>query len=286
MMNLKFCSVRDVVNVLLVSLAAMFLVSCRVQSSKVQPVEMFTLVQVCDTQLGFSEYEQDKASFRQAVRQINALRPDLVVICGDMVNTADDSSYTDFKEIAGGLSMPYYYVPGNHDVGNEPTPSSLQTYRQRLGRDYFVVEHKGAAFIFVNTQLWKNPVPDESEKQDAWLKESLQNASAKGQQLFIVGHCPLFCKRADELNEYMNLPKEKRAELLALFEQYKVSAVLGGHTHRLTVNQYNAIQMVNGETISKNLDNRPLGFRVWHVHNQAIPQHEFIPLDQPTQAPQ
>ncbi|HML74447.1 MAG TPA: metallophosphoesterase [Anaerohalosphaeraceae bacterium] len=266
---------------LLVGLATMFLVSCRAQSVKVQPVEVFTFVQVCDPQLGFSEYEQDKASFRQAVRQINALRPEMVVICGDMVNTADDRSYADFKEIANGLSMPYYCVPGNHDVGNEPTPASLQAYRQRLGQDYVVVEHKGAAFIFVNTQLWKNPVEGETEKQDTWLKESLKEASAKGQQIFVVGHYPLFCKQANEPDEYMNLPKEKRAELLTLFERYQVAAVLGGHTHKLILNSYNIIQMVNGEATSRNLDSRPLGFRVWHVQHQVIPRHEFVALDQP-----
>lgn len=264
------------VKTLLVGLAVMCLASCRAQ-----PVEAFTFVQVCDTQLGFSEYEQDKASFRQAVQQINALRPELVVICGDMVNTANDRSYADFKAIANGLSMPYYCVPGNHDVGNEPTTASLQAYRQRLGRDYFVVNHKGAAFIFVNTQLWKNPVQDESEKQDAWLKESLKVASTKGQQIFVVGHYPLFCKQADEPDEYMNLPKEKRAQLLALFEQYRVSAIVGGHTHRFTVNHYKNIQMVNGEATSRNLDNQPLGFRVWHIQEQASPQHDFIPLNRP-----
>ncbi|MBN2514105.1 MAG: metallophosphoesterase [Sedimentisphaerales bacterium] len=281
MINSKISVNRSMIKILLVCLAVMCVVSCRAQSVKVQPVEEFTFVQVCDPQLGFSEYKKDKESFRQAVRQINALRPELVVVCGDMVNTADDRSYTDFKAIVNGLSMPYYCVPGNHDVGNEPTTASLQTYRQRLGQDYFVVEHKGAAFIFVNTQLWKNPVEGETEKQDIWLKESLQAALAKGQLIFVVGHYPLFCKQADEPDEYMNLPKEKRVELLALFEHYQVAAVLGGHTHKLTLNLYNTIQMVNGEATSRNLDSRPLGFRVWHVQDQVIPRHEFVALDQP-----
>jgi len=47
---------------LLVCLAVMCLVSCRAQSVKVQPVRTFTFVQVCDPQLGFSEYEKDKAT--------------------------------------------------------------------------------------------------------------------------------------------------------------------------------------------------------------------------------
>jgi predicted MPP superfamily phosphohydrolase len=244
-----------------------------------EEIESFTFVQVCDTQLGFSDYEQDMASFRQAVREINELDPDFVVICGDLVNTANDKSFSDFKKIKGSFQMPCYCVPGNHDIGNKPTSESLQYYRKTIGEDYFVVEHKGVTFIFVNTQLWKEPVQGESEKQDIWLKEKLKIATERGQQVFIVGHYPLFCREADEADEYMNLPLEKRTELLRLYDQYNVVAVLSGHTHRLTLNKYKDIQLVGAETISKNFDNRALGFRVWSVEDNLPPKHEFVPLN-------
>ena len=108
----------------------------------------FTFVQLCDPQLGFSDYEGDKESLRQAVRQINALGPDFVVICGDMVNTATNSSYADFKVIVRAFTMPYYCVPGNHDVGNTPTAESLLNYRATIGEDYYAMEHKGISFTF------------------------------------------------------------------------------------------------------------------------------------------
>lgn len=122
--------------------------------------------------------------------------------------------------------MPCYCVPGNHDVGNKPTPESLDRYRRIIGGDYFVVEHKGTTFIFVNTQLWKEVLENESEKQDVWLKERLKIACEKGQQVIVVGHYPLFCKKADKADEYMNLPLDKRMELLSLYDQYNVVAVL------------------------------------------------------------
>ena len=72
----------------------------------------FTFVQLCDTQLGFGGYEHDIDSFRQAVKQINALepKPDFVVICGDLVNKRDDKSFTDFKTIKDKLTIPWYCV--------------------------------------------------------------------------------------------------------------------------------------------------------------------------------
>ena len=77
----------------------------------------------------------------------------------------------------------------------------------------------------------------------------------------------------------MNLPVEKRAELLKLFKQYKVAAVLGGHAHKLIVNTYQGMQMVNGEATSKNLDGSPLGFRLWHVDEGGLLRHEFVALE-------
>jgi len=279
-MNNKIFRLPAFIKALFLSLAAAVLLTSCLSHTKISGMGgTFTFVQICDPQLGFSDYSRDMDSLRQAVRQTNALRPDFVVICGDLVNTANAGSYADFKEIISGFQMPCYCVPGNHDVGNQPTPESLQKYRKIMGKDYFSFEHKGAAFVFVNTSLWKGFVEGESEKQDTWLKERLKDSFAKGQQIFIIGHFPLFCREADEPDEYMNLPMEKRAELLTLFEQCNVTAVLGGHAHKLTVNNYKNIQLVNAEATSKNLDGRPLGFRVWYVNGPMPPRHEFVPLD-------
>ena len=101
----------------------------------------FTFVQLCDTQLGMGGYEHDKNTFMLAVEQINALDPDFVVICGDLVNHANDSSYADFKKILEGFTMPCYPAPGNHDVGNTPTDTMLNYYRDAIGKDYYNFEH-------------------------------------------------------------------------------------------------------------------------------------------------
>lgn len=280
-MNNKVFALYNHMILLLASLTvAVLLTSCNSSTIFSDKTESFTFAQISDTQLGFSDYQRNIYSFRQAVTQINDLNPDFVVICGDLVNDANDKSFSDFKEIKSSLQMPCYCVPGNHDIGNKPTLESLHRYRKIIGEDYFVVEHKGTTFIFVNTQLWKEVMEDESEKQDVWLKERLNIASKTGQQVFVVGHYPLFCKKADEAEEYMNLPFDKRMELLSLYDQYNVVAVLHGHTHTLTLNNYKDIQMVGAETTSKNFDKRPLGFRVWYAEDRLPPRHEFVPLSQ------
>jgi len=241
--------------------------------------EAFTFVQVADPQLGWGYgYDNDVNSLKQAVRFVNALNVDFVVICGDLVNSFNDQSIADFKAIMSGLSVPSYCAPGNHDVGNTPTASSLERYRAAMGADYYSFEHKGYTFVIADTSLWKAPLAGESEKQDAWLRQTLTAAHDKNSPVFMAGHYALFITRPDEAEEYYNLPPAKRSELLTLYQDSGVVAVLGGHRHELVINDYNGIQLVNSEATSRNTDGRPLGLRLWHVDSPTSITHEFRPL--------
>jgi serine/threonine-protein phosphatase CPPED1 len=243
-----------------------------------RPAASFTFVQMADPQLGFGGYNEDVARFRQAVKQINELKPDFVVICGDLVNGAGQKSYADFNAIKATFAVPCYCAPGNHDVSNKPTPKTLERYRQWVGKDYYSFTHEGCVFVIVNSELWQVPVAGESEKQDAWLKQTLE-ASAKGRhRIFIIDHHPLFKKQPDEADEYFNLPKAKRQELLALFRRCGVVAVLSGHTHTTILKDYEGIQMVICGATSRNFEKQPLGFRLWHVGPDRPYANEFIPL--------
>ncbi len=241
--------------------------------------EPFTFVQLCDPQLGMGGYEHDVEVFTKAVAKINELQPDFVAICGDLVQDANDQSFADFKRIRDGLEVPCHTVSGNHDVGRHPDPGSLKRYRDVIGEDYYSFEHKGYTFVVVNTQLWKSPVPGETEKQDVWLEQTLSSAAGKGSPVFILCHYPLFLESPDEPDEYMNLPMAKRGELLRLYERSGVVAVVGGHAHRFIENDCRGIQLVNGESTSKNFDKRPMGFRVWHIEGTRPFRHEFIAVD-------
>jgi len=76
-----------------------------------------------------------------------------------------------------------------------------------------------------------------------------------------------------------NIPPVKRRELLQLCENHGVVAFLAGHTHKLVVNEYKGIQFVNGETTSRNMDNRPMGFRWWDVSAQGKMEQRFVALE-------
>jgi serine/threonine-protein phosphatase CPPED1 len=256
----------------LIIILILFRITCYGQEGKATSV-----VQLCDTQLGMGGYENDVKSFSQAVKQINDLYPDFVIICGDLVNTPTDSSYADFKKIVKGFRMPYYCLPGNHDVGNVPNKTSLNYYRKTIGKDYYTFHKNGCYFIATNTQLWKSPLEKESEKQDKWLKERLKRLAKRNKQIIVFGHIPLYISDSEEKEVYSNFPPGKRKELLELLGQYHVAAYLSGHSHTLIINDYKGIKLVSGETTSNNFDKRPLGFRLWNVSPDSI-SHRFISI--------
>lgn len=237
----------------------------------------FSFVQLTDTQLGFGGYAHDKQSFEQAVKQINELNPDFVIICGDLVNVANDSSFTAFNEIKKKLKMPCYCVAGNHDVQNIPNDTTLAYYRNVIGKDYYSFEHKGCSFIITNTQLWKANVKNESADHDRWFRETLINAGSKNKTVFVAGHSPLFVTEPNEKSEYFNIPLEKRQELFNLLNENHVVAYLSGHSHKTIINKYGNIQLVCSETTSRAFDSNPLGFRLWEISPDSI-KHKFVPL--------
>jgi predicted phosphodiesterase len=181
-----------------------------------------------------------------------------------------------FKSIKADFKVPCHLASGNHDVGNIPNDSTLNYYRKIIGKDYFEFKNKGYSFIITNTQLWKIDVEKESQKHDDWFKETLKNQ--KNNPVIVIGHFPLFIELPKEEDHYFNLPITKRQELLNLFLKNNVKAYLSGHTHKTVINNYKNIQLVSGETTSKNFDDRHLGFRLWNITPDTL-KHRFIALD-------
>src|SRR3954447_11775075 len=62
--------------------------------------------------------------FSRAVDQLNLLQPEFVVTVGDLIEGYTDSKeraaaeWREFQAYAARLQMPFFYVPGNHDIAN------------------------------------------------------------------------------------------------------------------------------------------------------------------------
>jgi len=241
--------------------------------------EPFTFVQIADPQFGLGGYKRDIIRFEETVKQVNKLEPDFVVICGDLVNTSSiGNTLEHFAKEKSAFAMPCYCVPGNHDVGSG-SAELLAQYRRVIGPDYYEFEHKGHVFLMVNSQLWMEQVPGETEKQEEWFKSSLEKAFAAHKPVFVVAHHPLYNKSPQEPTDVWSIPIEKRRELLALIERYGVVAWLAGHVHKNVENEYKGVQFVSTVNPTFGFFEQAFGFRVWHIGNERPYRQEFVTLD-------
>ncbi len=73
-------------------------------------------------------------------------------------------------------SIPLVCLPGNHDIGDVPTPEDIQSYRNTFGDDYYAFWLGGVRFIVLNSQLFADSSKCEEVKreQDHWLDQQLE----------------------------------------------------------------------------------------------------------------
>ena len=250
--------------------------------------DSFFFLQMADTQFGFfnenRDFSKETVNFEKAIAQANRLRPAFVVVCGDLVNKAGDAAQTaEYKRIAATLdpSIRLYNVPGNHDVGNIPTPASLAAYRRNFGPDYYSFEAGNVVGIVLNSSLLRNPdsARVEAAEQDHWLRQALARARRSPEKLVLIfQHHSYFLEDAMEKEQYFNFPLERRREYLQLFKANGVAAVLAGHYHRNAAGRDGALEMITTGPVGRPLGPDPSGFRIITVKGRTL-THTYYSLD-------
>src|SRR5690349_17569973 len=246
--------------------------------------EPFVFIQMSDPQFGMytdnKSFEHETANFEFAIAAANRVRPRFVVITGDLVNAAGNAAQAaEYRRIAAKLNagIRLYSVPGNHDVGNEPTPATLAAYRERFGPDYYSFRHGDFAGFVLNSSLIAAPAgaKQEAAKQEAWLAAELRKARREGaRRLVIFQHHSWFLNQPDEADEYFNIPKETRMRYLDLFRNNGVTHVFAGHYHRNAQRRAGNLEMSTTGPVGKPLGGARSGIRIGKVSDEA-PEHKL-----------
>lgn len=249
--------------------------------------DTFFFFQMADTQFGFfnenRDFKRETVNFEKAIAHANRLHPAFVIVCGDLVNKAGDSAQiAEYKRIAATLdpSIKLYNVPGNHDVGNIPTPRSLAVYRRNFGPDHYSFESGNVFGIVLNSSLLRDPdsARADAEEQDHWLREQLARANKSGKVTLVFQHHSYFLKDPDEKDQYFNFPLERRREYLDLFKENGVDAVIVGHYHRNAEGRDGNLEMITTGPVGRPLGTDPSGFRIVTVEGQKL-THQYYALD-------
>lgn len=173
---------------------------------------------------------------RRAIDQINALKPDVVVVTGDLTDRGDDlASLREVKAELDRLACPYCPVIGDHDrpeVFAQVFPGRLDYYFD-LGGWRLVALGLRAGRIEKSTI--------------AWLEGVL--AKSGDRQVAILTHRPLYCdpltvQIASKLYSVKLNPGNAEQTLRVIAAHPKVRAVFSGHAHVARRDKQGAIEML------------------------------------------
>ena len=239
------------------------------------------IAHLCDPQFGFvtgwssmkwrasehsaENYKADLARCERAIERINEIKPDLVLLGGDMTQRPGDVE-KEWPELVERIKSPWMITPGNHDMGNRVTQGNLSRFRKVFGRDREARDVKGWRIIAGNSQFWHpTELKEEQAEYESWVKSELESAKAYGGKVILASHIPPFAFIPDEKDSYDNHPLNGR---LARLESYVASGArfyLSAHQHRLVVRGYRNLVILGAEAACDNFDFRPQGFRLFEV---------------------
>ncbi|WP_242094368.1 metallophosphoesterase [Aestuariivivens sediminicola] len=236
----------------------------------------YFFIQISDTQFGMFEnnkgFEKETELYEETVKHINRLKPDFVVITGDLINKPDSrEQLAEFKRITSKIAsdIPVYLTPGNHDVKNEPDRFSIKQYLKDYQYQWFSFEHKGSQYIGVNSSVIKTNFLKYERKQFNFVKRELKKSKDAIHKV-VFCHYPFFNSKFDEEEGYSNIGLENRMKYLDLFANYGVDAVFAGHLHDNNEVSYKDMQFITTCAVGKPLGDAPSGFRVIKVYPDRI----------------
>lgn len=254
-------------------------------SASLAAADPFFFIQIADPQLGMftdnKDVAQETANLEFAVATINRLRPAFVVVSGDMLNKANDTTqFREYQRIMSHVApgIPVYPVAGNHDIGNAPSPASIAAYTRQFGPDRYAFRHQGFVGLVLNSVIIHTPqqATNELAGQELWLQAELKRARDDGaQHIVIFAHHPWFLKAANEADQYFNIPSQRRAQYLAWFREAGVQYLFSGHYHRNAVARDGGLEAITTGPVGKPLGEGKSGLAVVLVREGGLEHHYY-----------
>jgi 3',5'-cyclic AMP phosphodiesterase CpdA len=204
----------------------------------------FRLTQISDTHLA-RRLPPLTENFHRVSEHIDATRPDLVINSGDLAfdgpTSRDDLEFA--KTLHDALPVACRYLPGNHDIGDNPTrlgpaPSQPATEQDRqtflaiFGEDRWRFDAAGWCFIGLNSLIMNTGIASEAEQFD-WLASQLSSA---GGHLALFLHKPLYLNLPDDpelaATSIRYVPQPARSRLVQMLRAVDLRLVASGHIHQ------------------------------------------------------
>lgn len=190
---------------------------------------MTLLLQISDPHFGTEQPPVVEALLRLA----NTLRPDLVVMSGDITQRARRAQFSAARAFVDKFgSTPFIVVPGNHDIPLfnlfARVAHPYANHRRVFGQDLEPVFESAALLVIgVNTtRAYRHKDGEVSAEQIERVARRLERATPQ-QLRVVVTHQPVVAARADD-NKNLLHGRERAVQRWA---KTGADLILGGHIH-------------------------------------------------------
>ncbi|WP_431872360.1 phosphodiester glycosidase family protein [Nocardiopsis eucommiae] len=215
---------------------------------------------------------------RRALREIRATDAEFLIINGDFV---DEAAPEDLElarrildeELEG--ELPYYYVPGNHEVSE----GTLDNFREAFGDSHQVVDHHGTRFVLLDTARLSYQASDWSQLR--LLREQLDAAADDPSvtSVVVAQHVPLrdpLPTRASELADRKEAATVENWLSGFRAETGKGAAFIGAHVGVFHADRVDGVPYVVNGNVGKNPSGGPAdgGFTGWSLWGVNTGGHE------------
>jgi manganese-dependent ADP-ribose/CDP-alcohol diphosphatase len=235
-------------------------------------------IQYCDCEAGGNRYYRASLQkLAECVQDLNTQDLAFVIQLGDFIDR-DFTSFDTLLPIYQQLKAPKYHILGNHDFSVKPEEKSRILEKLGLKNGYFDFTYRSWRFIALdgndlsfyalsetskkypeakamyqkfrdqglpNAETWNGGV---SAQQIAWLRNTLEKASEKGEKVILFCHFPVFPQ--PNIHNLWN-----DSEVITVLESYKgVVAYMNGHNHAGNYGEKNGIHYLSFQAMVETLD--------------------------------
>jgi Icc protein len=191
-------------------------------------------VQISDSHIGFNKPANADvtATLREAVAKIKAAAepPSFVLHTGDLTHLSRPAEFDTLEQVLGELSLPVFYVPGEHDVLEDDGKSYLQRFgKGSQGAGWYSFDQGGVHFIgLVNVvNLKAGGLGTLGDEQLEWLEKDVTPLTSST-PIVVFAHIPLWSVYPE-----WGWGTEDSARALAYLKRFGSVSVLNGHIHQV-----------------------------------------------------
>src|SRR6201997_4445082 len=190
-------------------------------------------VQISDSHIGFDKPANTDvtATLRAAIAKIKAApeQPSFVLHTGDLTHLSKPAEFDTLQQVLSELSLPVFYVPGEHDVLEDEGKSYLQRFgKGTQGAGWHSFDHSGVHFIgLVNVvNLKAGGLGSLGAEQLAWLERDVKQLKSST-PVVVFAHIPLWSVYPE-----WGWGTDDSAQALSYLKRFGSVTVLNGHIHQ------------------------------------------------------